>query len=114
MNSCSSALDKSTGNKIAIKKVSRAFDDPVDAKRILREIKLMKKFSHENVGLRSLPPSLPPSLLLLILLLGPSTSRSLSSPSNNGRVRRYLYCLGMFSLHPLETLISYSTPNLRI
>jgi serine/threonine protein kinase len=108
MNSCSSALDKSTGNKIAIKKVSRAFDDPVDAKRILREIKLMKKFSHENVGLRSLP------LLLLILLLGPSTSRSLSSPSNNGRVRRYLYCLGMFSLHPLETLISYSTPNLRI
>ena len=45
----SSALDKSTSNKIAIKKVTRAFDDAIDAKRILREIKLMKKFNHENV-----------------------------------------------------------------
>mmetsp|Transcript_22996 Transcript_22996/g.38506 ORF Transcript_22996/g.38506 Transcript_22996/m.38506 type:complete len:128 (+) Transcript_22996:238-621(+) len=44
-----SALDKETGDKVAIKKISRAFEDPVDAKRILREIKLMKKFSHENV-----------------------------------------------------------------
>lgn len=45
-----SALDKETGEKVAIKKISRAFEDPVDAKRILREIKLMKKFSHENVS----------------------------------------------------------------
>ena len=45
-----SALDKETGNKVAIKKVTRAFEDPVDAKRILREIKLMKKFCHENVS----------------------------------------------------------------
>lgn len=44
-----SALDKETGEKVAIKKISRAFEDPVDAKRILREIKLMKKFNHENV-----------------------------------------------------------------
>ncbi len=44
-----SALNKETGEKVAIKKISRAFEDPVDAKRILREIKLMKKFSHENV-----------------------------------------------------------------
>lgn len=34
---------------MAIKKISRAFEDPVDAKRILREIKLMKRFSHENI-----------------------------------------------------------------
>ena len=34
---------------MAIKKVSRAFDDVVDAKRILREIKLLKHFNHENV-----------------------------------------------------------------
>src|SRR4051812_26259649 len=46
-----SALDKETGQKVAIKKISRAFEDPIDAKRILREIKLMKKFSHENVKL---------------------------------------------------------------
>lgn len=44
-----SALDKDANKKVAIKKISRAFEDAVDAKRILREIKLMKKFSHENV-----------------------------------------------------------------
>ena len=44
-----SALDKETNQKVAIKKIPRAFEDPVDAKRILREIKLMKSFRHENV-----------------------------------------------------------------
>jgi len=44
-----SALNKDDNAKVAIKKVSRAFEDPIDAKRILREIKLMKKFEHENV-----------------------------------------------------------------
>ena len=43
------ALDKDTNKKVAIKKITRAFDDPVDAKRILREIKLMRIFNHENV-----------------------------------------------------------------
>ena len=45
-----SALDSSTNQKVAIKKIKRAFDDKIDAKRILREIKLMKKFVHENVS----------------------------------------------------------------
>jgi mitogen-activated protein kinase 1/3 len=44
-----SALDKDSNKKVAIKKITRAFDDPVDAKRILREIKLMRVFTHENV-----------------------------------------------------------------
>ena len=44
-----SAQDKDLDRKVAIKKVPRAFEDPVDAKRILREIKLMRKFVHENV-----------------------------------------------------------------
>lgn len=48
-----SALDKKTNQKVAIKKISRAFEDPVDAKRILREIKLMKQFTHENVRIFS-------------------------------------------------------------
>ena len=34
---------------MAIKKVPKAFDDLIDAKRILREIKLLKFFDHENV-----------------------------------------------------------------
>jgi len=44
-----SAVDKTTGHKIAIKKVPNAFDDLIDAKRILREIKLLRFFDHENV-----------------------------------------------------------------
>lgn len=44
-----SALDKTTGRKVAIKKVSKAFEDLIDAKRILREIKLLSYFDHENI-----------------------------------------------------------------
>jgi len=44
-----SASDSVTNQKVAIKKVPRAFDDLVDAKRILREIKLLRHFSHENI-----------------------------------------------------------------
>jgi mitogen-activated protein kinase 1/3 len=61
-----SALDKESGQKVAIKKISRAFEDPVDAKRILREIKLMKKFSHENVLISS-PFSFISSTILLFI-----------------------------------------------
>lgn len=35
--------------KVAIKKVPNAFEDLIDAKRILREIKLLKFFKHENI-----------------------------------------------------------------
>lgn len=38
-----------SGQKFAIKKIERAFEDRHDAKSILKEIKLMKKFAHENV-----------------------------------------------------------------
>lgn len=44
-----SALNKRTQTKVAIKKVGNAFDDLIDAKRILREIKLLKFFDHENI-----------------------------------------------------------------
>jgi mitogen-activated protein kinase 1/3 len=42
-------MDNEAKQKVAIKKIPKAFNDIVDAKRILREIKLMKKFVHENV-----------------------------------------------------------------
>lgn len=51
-----SAVNKETGQKVAIKKITRAFDDLVDAKRILREITLLRKFGHDNV--RALLPLL--------------------------------------------------------
>ena len=54
-----SANDEKNNDKVAIKKVPRAFDDLIDAKRILREIRLLRHFDHENV---SLPASLPMSI----------------------------------------------------
>ena len=54
-----SSLDSSTQTKVAIKMVPRAFHDEVDAKRILREIKLLKHFRHENiVGITDMMPPL--------------------------------------------------------
>lgn len=38
-----SATDKVTGEKVAIKKITKAFQDLVDAKRVLREIKILSK-----------------------------------------------------------------------
>jgi len=38
-----SALDHSIKAKVAIKKVPKAFEDLIDAKRIVREIKLLSK-----------------------------------------------------------------------
>ena len=44
-----SAHDANKSSNVAIKMVPRAFNDEIDAKRILREIKLLKHFHHENV-----------------------------------------------------------------
>lgn len=38
-----------TGERLAVKKVKKAFEDLVDAKRVLREIRLLCSFNHENV-----------------------------------------------------------------
>ncbi len=64
-----SATDVDTGYKVAIKKIPRLFNDLVDAKRILREIKLLRHFRHENVvGLRDLCPAYGPFDELFIVL----------------------------------------------
>jgi len=44
-----SAVDHVTGHKVAIKKCPSAFEDLVDAKRIVREIRLLMHFNHENI-----------------------------------------------------------------
>lgn len=46
---CRSAEDTTSGAKVAIKKVPNAFNDLTDALRILREIRLMRHFRHENI-----------------------------------------------------------------
>ena len=44
-----SSKDSKNSKNVAIKMVPRAFNDEIDAKRILREIKLLKHFQHENI-----------------------------------------------------------------
>lgn len=53
-----SASDSTKENNVAIKMVPRAFNDEIDAKRILREIKLLRHFEHENIV--SITDMLPP------------------------------------------------------
>ena len=38
---------------VAMKKIANAFDNHMDAKRTLREIKLLRHFDHENVSLKN-------------------------------------------------------------
>ena len=45
----SACKDAITEQRVAIKKVPKAFDDVVDAKRVSREIKLLRFMNHENV-----------------------------------------------------------------
>ncbi|OAY72201.1 mitogen-activated protein kinase 6 [Ananas comosus] len=43
------AVNSETGKEVAIKKIGNAFDNRIDAKRTLREIKLLRHMDHENV-----------------------------------------------------------------
>ncbi|XP_071434792.1 mitogen-activated protein kinase 13 isoform X1 [Pithys albifrons albifrons] len=45
----SSAIDKKTGEKVAIKKLCRPFQSEIFAKRAYRELMLLKHMQHENV-----------------------------------------------------------------
>jgi hypothetical protein len=42
-------MNAQTREGVAIKKIGNAFDNRVDAKRTLREIKLLRHMDHENV-----------------------------------------------------------------
>jgi serine/threonine protein kinase len=44
-----SALDLETKQYVAIKKVPKLFDDLVDGKRVLREMRLMRMLRHPNI-----------------------------------------------------------------
>ena len=44
-----SAIDHQNNTKVAIKKIPDTFEDLVDAKRIVREIHLLRSFDHDNV-----------------------------------------------------------------
>jgi len=42
-------MNKETREKMAVKKITNAFGDLVDGKRILREVKLLRQLDHENI-----------------------------------------------------------------
>nr|ABF82263.1 MAP kinase [Cicer arietinum] len=74
-----SLLNTETNELVAVKKIANAFDNHMDAKRTLREIKLLRHLDHENViGLRDvIPPplrrefmmsTLPPNSWILIFI----------------------------------------------
>lgn len=44
-------MNSDTHEEVAIKKIGNAFDNRIDAKRTLREIKLLCHMDHENVSL---------------------------------------------------------------
>lgn len=46
----SSAIDKKTGEKVAIKKLCRPFQSEIFAKRAYRELTLLKHMQHESVS----------------------------------------------------------------
>merc|ERR1719329_681071 len=53
--------DPKTGKKMAVKKITDAFHDLIDGKRILREVKLLRNFQHDNIIsiLDMYPPDTP-------------------------------------------------------
>jgi mitogen-activated protein kinase 1/3 len=46
-------VNSETREEVAIKKIGNAFDNRIDAKRTLREIKLLRHMDHEIVSLFS-------------------------------------------------------------
>lgn len=49
----SAAVNSETREEVAIKKIGNAFDNIIDAKRTLREIKLLRHMDHDNVSIAS-------------------------------------------------------------
>jgi len=43
------ATDRANGETVAVKKIANAFEDAIDCKRTLREMRLLQHFNHENV-----------------------------------------------------------------
>jgi len=65
------AIQKSTGKKVAIKRLNKIFEDVVDCKRILREVTLLRKLVHPNLVniIEILEPSDPKTFDTLYVVL---------------------------------------------
>lgn len=65
----SAAVNSETHEQVAIKKIGNAFDNIIDAKRTLREIKLLRHMEHENVSAHFLIQSYSIELWSLVVLV---------------------------------------------
>ena len=65
------ATKKSTGQKVAIKRMDNIFEDETDCKRILREIALMRKLKHPFLVelIEILPPSNPQKFTTIYIVM---------------------------------------------
>ena len=43
------AKERSSGNKVAIKRIGQIFEDLIDGKRILREVAILRRLNHPNI-----------------------------------------------------------------
>ena len=62
----SAAVNSETHEEVAIKKIGNAFDNIIDAKRTMREIKLLCHMDHENV---SMVTFINPKILIFMFLV---------------------------------------------
>ena len=94
-------MDTVRGERVAIKKLVKPFQNETYAKRAFRELRLMKMVNHKNVSAVTSPPPLPPMFfpfpsshhsLFLVTCIPPSLFDPLIGGSN--RVR---------SVEPLQT-----------
>ena len=103
-----SGVNKNNGEKIAIKKIPNAFVNLLDAKRILREIKILHSLQHENII--SLKDVIKPDdstnyedIYLVTDLLGTDLHKTIYSQQQltNEHIQYFLYQLlrGLLYIH---------------
>jgi len=108
-----SAKDNLTQDKVAIKKIGKAFEHLKDTKRTLREIKLLKHFHHENIiSLRDIlkPPSLDnfDDIYLVSELMDTDLHQIITSPQplSDDHCQYFLYQIlrGLKCMHSAHVL----------
>lgn len=79
--------------QVAIKKIPKVFDDLVDGKRILREIKLLTYLEHENI----ISVKVPLRDCLLTSTFSPASGLVQTS---HQAIRRHLFCFRIDGYRP--------------
>ncbi|XP_053218955.1 mitogen-activated protein kinase 7 [Podarcis raffonei] len=110
----SSARRKDTGQQVAIKKIPNAFDVVMNAKRTLRELKILKHFKHDNIiAIKDiLKPSVPyaefKSVYVVLDLMESDLHQIIhsSQPLTLEHVRYFLYQLlrGLKYIHSANVI----------